>query len=109
MRLLETPIEVVIAILIAAVVRLKSSWSLGWIGALTTTIVSMFSGLLLYQPVLTITGIDQSWDVLVAILISLTAENLMKGLIDFTGQKGAFQRILMAFLTRDASHLNDKK
>jgi|GEM_PF-3999980 len=109
MRILETPLEVLLAILIAAIVRMKSSLSLGWFGALTTTIVSILSGLLLYQPVLTVTGIDQSWEVMVAIIISLTAENLMKGIIEFSSQKGAFQRLLAAWITRDASHLNDKK
>lgn len=40
-----------------------------------------------YRPVIELMGVSQSWDVVVAILLALSAENLMKVLVELSSDK----------------------
>lgn len=102
------PIEIWLGVFAAVLVRVKSSVTLGWGGAITTTLVSTISGMILHRPFLSLTGLHQDWGILVAILIALTAENLMKGVLDWSSEKGALKNLLRAVIGRDPSKLIDK-
>ncbi|WP_347141021.1 hypothetical protein [Paracoccus sp. SSK6] len=105
MRFLNYPVEIWIAVSIAILVRLKTSMSLGFWGALTTTVVGAGAGLVLHRPLSALVGVTGDWEILMAILIALTSENLMQGIVRWSSQEGAAGRLLTAFITRDPSEL----
>jgi ABC-type uncharacterized transport system permease subunit len=81
------PIEIWIGAIIAVIIKLKSAKRLNWIGACITVFVGVGAGLILYQPAMELLGLAKSWEVVVAILLSLSAENLMKVLVELSSDK----------------------
>ncbi|MGR3749600.1 hypothetical protein [Paracoccus sp. (in: a-proteobacteria)] len=112
MLFLNYPTEIWLAVLIAVIVRLKSSLTLGWFGALTTVIVAAGSGVLLYEPLADLCGLSSNTHTMLAVLIALTAENLMKMLVDYSSRADAVMRFIKAVIRRDPTLLfedDDKK
>lgn len=109
MKFLNYPIEIWIAVAVAMVVRLKTSIGLGLVGALTTTLVGIGAGMVLHQPIANLFGLQgNDMQIIIAMVVALTAENLMKGIIEFSQQDGAAGRVITAILTRDPRHLSKK-
>lgn len=103
------PIELIIGVCIAAWIRFKSSLTLGFWQAATTTFFSFLAGVGLYQPVSDLFSLDPVWHVPVAVVLALILENLLKGLLDFSKRPDAFARILKAVFSRDPMALTDEK
>ena len=95
------PIEVIIAVCVAALVRMKSAISLSWVGAITTSITSVFASLVLYKDVTGLLGLSAEWHTVIAVCIALTVENLMKIVIDMSSDPGSILCVIKAILTRD--------
>ncbi len=78
------PMEIWFASFVAVMFKLKmtSNWTI--VGTITTMSIAMFSGLILYLPVVELLELSASWKVPVAILVSLTAENIMKSVVDLS-------------------------
>lgn len=87
MLFLGYPIEVWIAAFIAVIIKLQSSKRLTLLGAITTVIVGVGAGVLLYAPIVSLFSLSSSWEVIVAILIALSAENLMKSFVELSADK----------------------
>lgn len=81
MVFLGHPIEIWAAILIAVMIKLRSSKNLTKYGYATTIGVAVLSGLFLYAPLITLIGLSASWEIPIAILIGLTAENIMNNIV----------------------------
>ena len=113
MNFLNYPIEIWISVLVAVIVRLKSSVTLNWTGALSTTMVAVGAGMIMYKPITALIGLSPDWELLMSILIALTAENVMKGIIDFSDDKDTVKNIIKFVLNRDPTKLipqdKDKK
>lgn len=109
MNFLNYPIEIWISVFVAVIVRLKSSVTLNWTGALSTTLVAVGAGMVMYKPFTALLGLSSDWELLMSILIALTAENIMKGIIDFSDDKDTVKNILKSIISKDPSKLVDKK
>lgn len=81
MVFLGHPIEIWAAILIAVMIKLRSSKNLTMYGYLTTIGIAVLSGLFLYTPLIALIGLSASWEIPIAILIGLTAENIMNNIV----------------------------
>lgn len=70
----------------------------------TSKIISIFvallSGVILYLPVVDLVGWGASMHVPVAIIISLTAENFMRSLVDLSSDKEILREWLKDFLNK---------
>lgn len=109
MTFLNYPIEIWIAVVIAVIVRLKTSITLNWTGALSTILVAVGSGLVLHKPISNLIGLGSEWELLMAILIALTAENFMKGVVDFSDDRDAVKNILTSVITKQLSKTSAKE
>lgn len=87
MILLGYPLEIWIAAGIAVFVRIQSSNRLTWLGSITTVSVGVFSGLILYEPLAMLIGLSTTWHVLLAIIIALSSENLMKAIVELSADR----------------------
>jgi hypothetical protein len=87
MNILGYPIEIWIAGLIGVFIRLQTSNRLTLLGATTTVIVAMAASLILHGPIVALLGLSVSWNVPVAVIIALTAENLMKAFVEISADK----------------------
>ena len=99
MSILGYPIEIWIAVLVAVVVRLKTSVTLNWTGAFATILVAVGSGVVLFKPITALVGLGSNWEPIMAILIALTAENLMKGVVDFSEDRDAVKSIVVGTIS----------
>ena len=81
MLFLGHPIEIWIALLVAVMIKVRSDKTLTKIGILTSILVSILSGVILYIPIMEIFTLSPSWSILIAILSGLTAENIMKNIV----------------------------
>ncbi len=103
------PIEIVLAVIAAVIVRMKSASTLSWIGATTTMVTGIVAGLFLYKDVAAILGLGPEYHTIIAVVIALTAENIMKIIIDASNHPDSIFRVFKAFLIRDPSALTSKK
>ena len=68
-------------------IKLQSSKTLSVLGVVTTVAVGVGAGVILYSPVIALFSLSQSWEIIVAILIALSAENLMKSFVEISADK----------------------
>lgn len=108
MTFLNYPVEIWVAVFIAVIVRLKTSLTLNWTGALSTILVAIGSGMVLHKPITTLSGIGSEWELLMSILIALTAENLMKKIVDFSEDDDAVKNIVGAIVKKDFTKVFSK-
>jgi hypothetical protein len=96
------PWQIWAASFMAVMVKLSmaSSAPTTWIARVSTIAVALFSGLILYLPVVEMLGLSASWHVPVAIIISLTAENVMKNIAEFSEDKEFFKEWIKDFLNK---------
>lgn len=87
MKFIGYPIEIWAACIVAVLIKLQTSNKLTLLGAIATTVVALFSGIILYQPIMAIFGLAEAWSIPLAIIISLSAENLMKALVEMSADK----------------------
>lgn len=91
------PLEIWLAAFVAVMFKLKmtSKWTI--VGVVSTVGIAMFSGLILYLPMVELLKLSSSWNVPVAILIALTAENVMKNVVELS-KDGEFFKDWVRFL-----------
>ena len=94
MKFLTYPIEIWAAVAVAIVVKLQTSNRLTLLGVVSTVIVAMGSSLLLYVPITEMMGWGADAHVVVAVILALTAENLMKAIVEFTADRGMMQGVI---------------
>lgn len=100
MSLFGYPIEIWIAIAVSILIKLQSNKRLSLLGAVTTVSVALFSGLLLYQPIVVLFSLSHSWEIIIAILIALTAENLMKTLVELSADRELLTGVVKFLVTK---------
>ena len=81
MLFLGHPINIWIALLVVVIIKVRSDNTLTKIGILTSVLVSILSGVILYIPIMEIFTLAPSWSIFIAILCGLTAENIMKNVV----------------------------
>lgn len=103
---LDYPIHVWASVILAVFVRLtndtKGSATIPrrvLIGKkLTNAITSTASGMILHKPIVEILEISDKWYVIVAILVALTAENIMRSIIHVSEDDEAVTGIIKRYL-----------
>lgn len=101
MKFLGYPIEIWAASVIAVFIKLQTSSTLSFFGAVATTVVALFSGVFLHVPVATILGLDSNWHTVLAVIIALSAENLMKAVVEISADVEWLKDILRYFIDRE--------
>lgn len=86
--------EVIGAVFVATLVRLSTSKKLTFFSAFITSAVGMFSGLILYSPLVDMFGLSQSAEIPMAIIVALTAENLMRSFVEVSADGSFIKRLL---------------
>lgn len=104
MNFLGHPWQIWAAALIAVSVKITMP---GAPKSLTSRLISVFvallSGVILYMPVVEMVGWGVGMHVPVAIIISLTAENFMRSLVDLSSDKEILREWLKDFLNKKES------
>ena len=93
----------IIAVLIklkASGIVVKTSKFLTVFGVVSTIFISIASGMLLHVPLMELFGLSESWTIPMAILVALTAENLMKTFVDISGDSEQLKSWLSVIITR---------
>lgn len=101
MNFLGYPIEIWAAAIVAVFVKLQTSNTLTLFGAIATTVIALFSGVFLYLPIATMLSLSVSWHMPLAIIIALSAENLMKAIVELSADVEWLKGILQYMIDRD--------
>lgn len=101
--LLGYPIEIWIALGVAILIKIQSNKKLSILATITSVIVALSAGLLLYKPIIALLALGQNWEMIVAILIALTAENIMRSVVEISSDKDFLSGILSAVIIKKAS------
>lgn len=104
MMFLNYPIEIWLAVMVAVIIKLKSSRVMTLLGATTTTLVAVGGGMLLYDKVITLFGLSQSWEIFVAIILALTFENLMKVIVEISADTETLKGWASVFINRKSNN-----
>lgn len=120
MHIFGYPIEIWFAAFVAMLIRLQTSNTLTALGAIVTVCVALFAGVILYQPVMLVFGLGEAWAIPIAIIVALSAENLMKAIVELSADKEWLTDWIRFFVDRGDSksrrsthetnedHYNDK-
>lgn len=100
MNLFGYPIEIWVAAFISVLVKLQSSKHLTLLGSIVTISVALASGIILYQPILILLNLSSTWAVPVSIMIALSAENIMKSLVELSADKDWLRDWIKFLITR---------
>ena len=87
MKFLGYPLEIWAVSIVAVFIKLQTSSSLTFFGAIVTTVVAMFSGVFLHIPIANILGLSSDWHIPLAVMLALSAENLMKAIVEISADK----------------------
>lgn len=101
MNFLGYPIEIWAAAIIAVFVKLQASNTLTLFGAITTVVIALLSGVFLYTPIAAILSLGTSWHIPLAIIIALSAENLMKAIVELSADKEWLKDWIIFMVDRD--------
>lgn len=87
--------------MIAILVRLRANKTLTLVGALLNVLVALAAGMLLHTPLVILFGLDPStWNILIAILVALTAENIMKQIVETSSDDSLFKSIIRLIIKK---------
>lgn len=103
MQILSHPVEIWIAASLAVLVKLtglKGSTTIGIFGTATTILVALLSGVIFYIPIMELLSLGSSWAIPTAILIALTAENIMKTIVELSSDGVFIRKIADGILNR---------
>ncbi len=98
------PIEIWLASFVAVMFKLKTNSNMSWFSILATVTIAMFSGVIMYKPIAEIFSLSASWNVPVAILIAVSAENLMKHVTRISNDEDFVKDWLKFILTRKVDY-----
>ncbi len=108
MNLFGYPIEIWCAAFIAMLIRLQTSNTLTWLGAIVTVCVALFAGVALYGPIMGMLGIGEGWAIPIAIIVALSAENMMKAIVELSADIEWLKDYIRLFVDRKGGS-SDKK
>lgn len=100
MNFFNYPVEIWFASFVAVMFKLKMTSKFTVIGTITTVSIAMFSGLIMYTPLVDLLQLSPSWNVPIAILVAITAENFMKNVVDISNDGQMFKDWLGFIVTR---------
>lgn len=100
------PIEIWIGVIISVLVKIRYNSSLTFAGALLTMVISLGSGMILYQPILEIFGLGFQWAPFIAMLIALTSDNIMKSVLEISEDTKLLKGWATYFVTRERTKLD---
>lgn len=103
------PIEIWLASFVAVMFKLKNNSNISIVGTITTVAIAMFSGLIMYRPIVEIINLAPSWNVPVAILVAITAESFMKQANDISSDKDFVKDWLKYILARKIEYKEKDK
>ena len=98
--LLGYPIEIWIAVTLSVIVKIRYDKKLTALGAIVTFLVSIGSGMILYIPVMELFSLGAQWAVFIAMLIALTADNIMKSILEISEDSSILKDWATYFITR---------
>lgn len=107
MLFLGYPIEIWAASFVAVLIKISANKKLTILGAFTTVIVALFSGVILYQPILAMFALDSTWAIPLAIIIALSAENLMKAILQVSEDREWLVDTIKFFVNRKSRRNED--
>jgi len=95
------PIDVWLAMGISAVIRFMRGYrEVGLLQSLIAFIVAAVSAIIFDQPLINALTLSEDWTLFVVVLIALSAENLMFGIIDITSNKKFLENIVKMFVSK---------
>lgn len=107
MTFLGFPIEIWLAVFLAVMIKIRNAENLNVIGYITTIAISLISGVLLYMPVVELLSLSPSWRIPIAILVSLSAENIMQNVVNISSDNDMLKKFIEAWLSKKGAN-NDK-
>lgn len=103
-QLLGYPFEIWLIVFAAVLVRLGKVSRDTILSSLMTVAIGITVGIYMHIPVLTLLGLSHDWVYLVAVLVTLTAENLMRSVVSMSRDaefiKSILRNILEAWLKK---------
>ena len=102
MLFLGYPVEIWVASFIAVLIKILANKKFTLLAASITILVALFSGVILYQPILTIFALEQTWGIPLAIIIALSAENIVKAILQVSDDREWLVDLIRWFVNRKA-------
>ncbi|MBQ2262720.1 MAG: hypothetical protein II336_15280 [Loktanella sp.] len=103
------PLEIWLASFVAVIIRLQTSSTLTFFGAASTVIVALLTGVILYEQIVDLLGLSESWSVPVAIIVALSAENIMKIIVEMSADKEWLKDWIKYLVNKDGRDKNDQQ
>lgn len=104
MTFLGFPIEIWLAVLLAVMIKIRNAKNLNVVGYVTTIAISLISGVLLYMPVVELLSLSPSWHIPIAILVSLSAENIMQNVVNISSDNDMLKKFIEAWLSKKGAN-----
>ncbi|MFN3895723.1 MAG: hypothetical protein ACK4KU_14435 [Acinetobacter sp.] len=101
------PVEIWLASLVAVIIRLQTADRLTVLGAAATILVALLAGILLYGPIIVLLGLSQTWAVPMAIIVALSAENIMKIIVEMSADKDWLKGWIKHLVSKDNNKKDD--
>ncbi|QCO57446.1 hypothetical protein EOK75_17175 (plasmid) [Pseudorhodobacter turbinis] len=102
--MLGYPVDILILVLAASLVRVISHKDKTFFAAIVSIIVAVSAGILLFGPVVALLSLSAAWNIPIAILIALSAENIMRSIVAITGDaaflKDIIRKIVLGLLDK---------
>lgn len=103
-NLLGYPFEIWLIVFAAVLVRVGIVSRDTILSSIITVVVGITVGIYMHMPVLNLLGLTHEWIYLVAVLVTLTAENLMRSVVSISRDaeflKSIFRNILETWLKK---------
>lgn len=94
------PYEIWIAVIISVLVRLRAMKGATIVSTIITIIVALCAGMWLHEPFMVIMNLSETWTIPIAILIALSAENVMKGIVELTSDSTFIKDIFKIWISK---------
>ena len=110
MNFFNYPFEIWIATIVAVLVKLRAETKLTLFGVATITLIGIGSGVIFYAPLTAAFGLSIAWQVPMACLITLTADNVMRVFLELSADRKWLGDIIRFWAIRkiDEGKNNDK-
>tara|TARA_R110000796_G_scaffold11041_1_gene36887 strand:+ start:710 stop:1012 length:303 start_codon:yes stop_codon:yes gene_type:complete len=95
------PLEIWIAVFLAIIIKLQTSNRLTFLGVVITIFVATASALLFHLPIVAMMGWGPDSNVVVAVVLALTAENLMKAIVEISADRGFMKNLIKHVVKQD--------
>jgi hypothetical protein len=100
MIFLGYPIEIWLAAVVSVLIRFKYNQISTVLGSITSIVVAIFAGVFMHEPLMALFGINSEWAIFTAIVISLTAENFLKSIMEISEDREFIKEWIKHMLTK---------